>query len=85
MKLLQFFFRKDRLEYSYGAFVSDAVKDLLPEALYRNRVGFDDKAPTSAVKPIHYYLKSELTDDLKNNLIRKLASSFGSSIIGELN
>mgnify|MGYP003346210964 CR=1 FL=1 len=33
----------------------------------------------------HKIINSGTVDDLKNNLIRKLASSFGSSIIGELN
>lgn len=33
----------------------------------------------------HKIINSGTVDDLKNNLVRKLASSFGSSIIGELN
>ena len=62
------FFKKDKLEYSFGAFISDIITDLVPEALYRNRVGFDDKAPTSAIKQIQYYLKEEIPDDLKKNI-----------------
>lgn len=62
------FYKKDRLEYSFGAFVSDVITDLVPEALYRNRVGFDDKAPTSAVKQTQFYLLGKIDPILKNNL-----------------
>lgn len=76
------FFKKDRLEYSFGAFMTDIITDLVPEALYRNRVGFDDKAPTSAVKQTQYYLKENIPQDLKRKLyldydkndLRKLSS-----------
>ena len=54
--------KKDKLEYSFGAFVFDVITDLVPEALYRNRVGFDDKAPTSAIKKNQFYLKRKLND-----------------------
>lgn len=62
------FFKKDKLEYSFGAFISDVIRDLVPEALYRNKVGFDNKAPTSAVKTIYYYLKSPIPPKLKQDL-----------------
>ena len=62
------FYKKDRLEYSFGAFISDVITDLVPEALYRNRVGFDDKAPTSAVKQTQFYLLGRIDPILKKNL-----------------
>lgn len=55
--------KKDRLEYSFGAFIFDVITDLVPEALYRNRVGFDDKAPTTAIKENQFYLKRNLTNN----------------------
>lgn len=56
--------KKDRLEYAFGSFMMDIMTDLVPEALYRNRVGFDDKAPTTALKEVQYYLKSSPSEDL---------------------
>lgn len=62
-------FRKDRLEYSFGAFVVDIINDLVPEVIYRNRVGFDDKAPLVAIRKIEYYLQtSPIPQNLKNKL-----------------
>jgi hypothetical protein len=67
--------KKDRLEYSFGAFIYDIITDLVPEALYRNRVGFDDKAPTTAIKKTQFYLKRKLNESndeqLKLNLYIK--------------
>jgi hypothetical protein len=67
--------KKDRLEYSFGAFIFDVITDLVPEALYRNRVGFDDKAPTSAIKKNQFYLKRPLNEQsdlqLKSDLYVK--------------
>lgn len=62
------FYKTDKLEYPFGTFITDMIKDLIPEALYRNRVGFDDKAPTTAVKKTEFYLKKKLDDKLKDNL-----------------
>lgn len=62
------FFKKDRLDYPFGVFVRDVMNDLVPEALFRNRTGFDDKSPTSAVKEVKYYLLSEPNDKLKLKL-----------------
>lgn len=61
-------YKKDRLEYSYGAFVSEIMSDLVPEVLYRNRVGFDDKAPTTAIRRTEYYLTSPVPQQLKDKL-----------------
>jgi len=58
------FFKKDLLEYSFGAFITDILTDLVPEILYRNRVGFDDKSPTTAIKQTQFYLKSPPPKDL---------------------
>ena len=62
------FYKKDRLEYAFGTFINDMITDLVPEALYRNRVGFDDKAPTSAIKQNQFYLKQTIEDELRHNL-----------------
>lgn len=61
-------YKKDRLEYSFGAFVAEIMLDLVPEVLYRNRVGFDDKAPTTAVRRTEYYLTRPVPLQLKNKL-----------------
>lgn len=62
------FIKKDRLEYAFGNFVTDIMTELVPEVLYRNRVGFDDKAPTTAIKEIQYYLKAEPSQQLKSDV-----------------
>jgi len=62
------FYKKDKLEYSFNSFMTDIINDLVPEVLYRNRVGFDDKAPTTAVKQTQFYLKGQVSDQLKNDL-----------------
>jgi hypothetical protein len=62
------FYKKDRMEYSFGALISDIITDLVPEALYRNRVGFDDKAPTSAIKQTQFYLINKIDEELKQKL-----------------
>lgn len=59
------FFRKDRLDYPFGVFIRDIMLDLVPEALHRNRTGFDDRSPTSAVKEVQYYLLDEPSEKLK--------------------
>ena len=62
------FYKTDKLDYPFGTFITDVIKDLIPEALYRNRVGFDDKAPTTAVKKTEFYLKKKIDVKLKENL-----------------
>lgn len=62
------YYKKDKLEYSFGTFIQDLAKELMPEILYRNRVGFDDKAPISAVKLNQYYLKGKVSKDIRNSV-----------------
>jgi hypothetical protein len=62
------FFKKDRLDYPFGVFIRDIMNDLVPEALFRNRMGFDDKAPTSAVKEVKYYLLNTPSYILKQKI-----------------
>ncbi len=65
------FFKKDMLDYSFGAFITDIITDLVPEATHRNRVGFDDKAPMTSVKETQFYLKDKIPDQLKQDLYWK--------------
>lgn len=62
------FYKKDRLEYSFGAFIQDIITDLIPEVLYRNRIGFDDKAPTTAIKQTQFYLKRSIPPGIKKDI-----------------
>lgn len=65
------FFKKDRIDYPFGVFLRDIMTDLVPEALYRNRPGFDDRSPTSAVKEVQYYLLNEPGEKLKIKLYQQ--------------
>ena len=45
------FFQKDRIDYPFGSFISDIMEDLVPQATYKNKVGFDSRAPISMPIP----------------------------------
>jgi hypothetical protein len=62
------YFKTDMLDYNFGRFIQDILDDLVPEASFRNPVGFSDGSPFSLVSRVDGYIKGPVSIDLKRQL-----------------
>lgn len=65
------FIQKNRVEYSFSAFMDDIIEDLIPEALYRNNTGFYRQNSIGSIRHLNYFTNLKPNNEKIKNLYHK--------------
>lgn len=65
------FVQKNRVEYSFSAFMDDVIEDLVPEALTRNNTGFYRQNSIGSIRHLTYFTNLKPSDPSIQGLYHK--------------